>query len=72
MCRFRLRSEQRFNNWPKEGILTTVWLTSTLLLLMSEDKTVQLIIHEVKNGNLEGLHQTSSCVNKMGVSMSLI
>ena len=46
-----------------EEILTEVWLTHMLFLLMSGDKRVQLVIYKVKDGNLEGLHLALSWIN---------
>ena len=70
ICMFRL-SRAELNWQGKEGILTEVWLTHMLFLLLSGDKRVQLIIYKVKDGNSEGLHPALSWINKVGYSWVL-
>ena len=55
VCWNRLKVGQSSGVWGKERNLIKVWLTSILLQLISGDKTVQLIMCEKENMNLEAL-----------------
>ena len=60
VCWNRLKVGQSSGVWGKERNLIKVWLTSILLQLISGDKTVQLIMCEKENMNLEALAQGSN------------